>query len=250
MAEEEAQPIPPGEQKHWFKPMLLLLALFLVAFIVTVIVVDARRAKEGTDTVASLTAGSDAQASVGALPSVNRSVNPQLETPDDPSIGPAGAPVVVVAFVDFQCPYCQQMFTVFRELAAAYSTRVRFIVRDFPVTQLHPEAQAAAEAAACAHALGGNDKFWAYHDKLYLNQESLGAPAYAALALQVGLDGDDFTRCVESGQTTQEVNADFLDGIALGVTGTPTFFFNGYRVQGVIAKEKFARVLDLLLTGE
>lgn len=227
--------------------MLLLLVLFLVVFVVTVIVVDTHRVKKATDPLAELTAGSAAQSSVGTLPSVNRSVNPQLETADDPALGPAGAPVVVVMFIDFQCPYCRQMFPAFRELAVAYSNRVRFIVRDFPVTQLHAEAQAASEAAGCIYELGGNDKFWAYHDKLYLNQDALGTSTYRTLATQVGVEDQAFTACVESGRTKTEVDQDFLDGIALGVTGTPTFFFNGYRVQGVIAKDKFAKVLDLLL---
>lgn len=238
----------PMAQRHWFKPMLLLLALFVVVFLITVVVVDARRAKQPKDSLASLTAGSSSQSTVATLPVVNRSVNPQLETKDDPSLGPTTAPVVVVMFIDFQCPYCRQMFSTFREVAVAYSNRVRFILRDFPVTQLHEQAQASSEAAACVYTLGGNERFWSYHDKLYLNQDELGPDLYRTLAVQVGVDEAAYTRCVESRQTQAEVDADFLDGVALGVTGTPTFFFNGYRVQGVIPKESFTKVLDLLLT--
>jgi protein-disulfide isomerase len=227
--------------------MLFLLGLFVLAFFVTVLGVDYRRAHPSTsDPLASLTAGSASQSTVGIVSGTVRPAIPQIETADDPFLGPAEASVVVVEFVDFQCPYCKEVYTMVRELAAQYGNRVKFIIRDFPLSEIHPEAQAAAEASGCAFEQG-NDKFWAYHDKLYQNQDSLSVTSYATLASQVNLDEEKFATCMSSHTRSTEILGDLADGAAVGVTGTPTFFLNGYRVQGVIPKDKFAKALDLLL---
>lgn len=234
-------------ERHWFKPMLLLIALFVLVFFATIIGIDYRRAHPATtDPLASLTAGSAAQSTVGTVSGTVRPAIPQIETSDDPFLGPAEAKVVVVEFVDFQCPFCKQVYPMVRELAAQYGNRVKFILRDFPLNDIHPEAQAAAEASGCAFAQG-NEKFWAYHDKLYQNQETLSESSYAALAAQVNLDEAAFATCMSSHARRDEITTDLADGAAVGVTGTPTFFLNGYRVQGVIPKDKFAKALDLLL---
>lgn len=234
-------------QRHWFKPMLLLLGLFALVFFTTILGVNYRRSHPTqTDPLASLTAGSASQSTSGTVSGTVRPAIPQIETADDPFLGPAEAKVIVVEFIDYQCPFSKKEYTTFRELAVQYGNRVKFILRDFPLNDINPEAQAAAEASGCAFAQG-NDKFWAYHDKLYQNQESLSAASYAAIASQVNLDEQAFATCMSTNARRDEITGDLADGAAIGVTGTPTFFLNGYRVQGVIPKDKFAKALDLLL---
>ncbi|MDP2789819.1 MAG: thioredoxin domain-containing protein [bacterium] len=237
----------PAPQRHWFKPMLLLLALFVLVFFTTVLGVDYRRAHPSqTDPLASLTAGSASQSTSGTVSGTVRPAIPQIETADDPYLGPAEAKVIVVEFIDFQCPFCKQVYPMVRELAAQYGNRVKFILRDFPLNDIHPEAQAAAEASGCAFEQG-NDKFWAYHDKLYQNQELLNAATYTAIASQVNLNEQKFATCMSSGARKSEILGDLADGAAIGVTGTPTFFLNGYLVKGTFPKDMFAKALDLLL---
>jgi len=237
----------PPVQRHWFKPLMLMLGLFVLAFLVTAFVVENRRGvPPAGDAFANLTSGTSSQATVGNVNTSVRPAIPKLETEDDPFLGPANASIVVVQFMDFQCPFCEQAFATLREIAAQYGDRVKFIIRDFPLTDIHPEAQAAAEAAGCAFAQG-SEKFWAYHDKLYLNQASFSTAYFAAAAQQVGLDVGKFNACVASGERKAEITEDYLDGVAAGVRGTPTFYFNGRMVQGVIPKETFAKVLDLFL---
>lgn len=227
--------------------MLLLLGLFILIFLTTLFGIDYRKThRTQTDPLATLTAGSASQSTSGTVTGTVRPAIPHIETEDDPFLGPAEAKVIVVEFIDFQCPFCKQVYPMVRELAAQYGNRVKFILRDFPLNDIHPEAQAAAEASGCAFAQG-NEKFWAYHDKLYQNQASLSSTAYAALAAQVNLDEAAFATCMSSHARQEEIAVDLADGAAVGVSGTPTFFLNGYRVQGVIPKEKFAKALDLLL---
>lgn len=246
--EDSASPAPEAAtQRHWFKPMLLLLGLFILVFLATLFGIDYRKTHPSqTDPLASLTAGSAAQSTIGTVTGTVRPAIPQIETTDDPFLGPPASKVIVVEFGDFQCPYCKDEYQTFRELAAQYGNRVKFIFRDFPLSEIHPEAQAAAEAAGCAFEQG-NDKFWAYHDKLYQNQDTLSAASYATIAAQVNLDEGKFAACMSSHARFDEIQSDVADGAAVGVTGTPTFYLNGYRVQGVIPKEKFAKALDLLL---
>ena len=225
---------------------MLLLGLFVCTFLITAFVVENRQGPPVADAFASLTSGTSSQATVGNVNTSVRPAIPQLETEDDPYLGPEKANVIVVEFIDYQCPFCKQAFSPMRELALEYSNRVKFIVRDFPLTDLHPQAEIAAEAAGCAQAQG-LEKFWAYHDKLYLNQDALTENVYPTLAAQVGLDRAQFAACLASGERKPEIAADYADAAAAGARGTPTYYINGRMVQGVIPKESFAKVLDLLL---
>ncbi|MEK7518761.1 MAG: DsbA family protein [Patescibacteria group bacterium] len=238
---------PSQPVRHWFKPMLLLLALFVLVFFATILGVNYRRAHPTkSDPLGELTLGSTSQSTSGTVSGTIRPAIPQIETADDPFLGPAEAKVIVVEFIDYQCPFSKTEYSTFREIAAQYGNRVKFILRDFPLNDINPEAQAAAEASGCAFEQG-NDKFWAYHDKLFQNQESLSPTSYAAIASQVNLDEQAFATCMSTHARQAEITGDLADGAAIGVTGTPTFFLNGYRVQGVIPKDKFAKALDLLL---
>jgi len=159
---------------------------------------------------------------------------------DDPRLGSEDPVLTIVQFGDFQCPYCQQVSDTVRKLAVTYQDQVQFIYRDYPASDIHPEAQRAAEAAGCAHE---QDMFWQYHDKLYLNQDDLSESALKNYASQIGLEMESFIFCFDYGYYRSEVNDDYADGVMAGVQGTPTFFFNGHKVAGAIPEGIFEAII-------
>lgn len=167
---------------------------------------------------------------------------------DDPYLGNENAKVVVVEFGDFQCPFCKQAFPIVRELMNTYADRVVFIFRDYPISDIHPDAQKAAEAAQCAWDQGAN-QFWAFHDRLFLNQNDLTVPFLKEHASSAGLDRTLFDQCLDSGTNTTEVASDYADGLRAGVRGTPTFFINGRRYEGPLSKSVFEQILQTELNA-
>lgn len=149
-----------------------------------------------------------------------------------PSIGPADAPLTVVAFLDYQCPFSQRSAAALREAMVKYQNRVRFIVRDFPIEEIHPEAFQSALGARCAFAQDAS-KGWAMHDALYLNQSQQSAADVERYAAQAGIDMTKYRTCVEGQIFAGSIREDLADGLRAGVQGTPTYFFNGIRIQGV-----------------
>lgn len=168
------------------------------------------------------------------------------ESASAPSLGSAAAPVRVVEFVDFSCPYSKEENSIIRELALANPDRVRLQVRNFPVDELHPDARAAAVAAACA---GEQGKYWAMHDSLFASQNDQGSFSAADLrryAIGAGVDGGKYDACLKADKLAAAVAADHDAGIALGVTGTPTFFVNGYKIDGAIPADIWQKILKLV----
>lgn len=160
---------------------------------------------------------------------------------NDPAQGPANAPVVVVAFSDFQCPFCKRVLPSLQKMQAEYGDRVRLVFRDFPLS-IHDEAFVAAEAGQCAN---DQDKFWPYHDKLFENQEQGLAPdKLKEYARQVGLDGGKFDACLDGGTHRAAVEQDLAEAETYGVTGTPTFFVNGRFLSGAQPFEAFKELID------
>lgn len=153
------------------------------------------------------------------------------DTANDPVLGASSAAITVVEFGDFGCPYSQESSYVVRALAQKYGDRVRFIYRDFPIVELHPDAPHAAEAGNCAYEQG---KFWEYHDKLFAHQDLLGEESLLEYAKQIGLNMGQFRTCLRGGKYRQEVAEDEAAGVLAGVRGTPTFFINGQRIPGSI----------------
>jgi protein-disulfide isomerase len=165
-----------------------------------------------------------------------------VENKTDPYWGAIDAPIVIVEFSDFECPFCKQMYPILRELSIDYPTEVKFIYRDFLG---HDNSQKSAEAAECAN---DQNKFLPYHDKLFTNQENLDLASLKKYARQVGISNlDEFDKCLDSGQYEKEVSADFADAIKLNIKGTPTFFINGTMVQGVKPKSFFVEVFNHIL---
>jgi protein-disulfide isomerase len=171
----------------------------------------------------------------------------QVDTGGDPQIGPDNAKVTIVEFSDFQCPYCKR----FRDdtldaLIKEYGDKIRFVYRDFPLSSLHPEAEKSAEAAECANEQG---KFWEMHDLLYENQATLGDALYKDLADQLKLDTKQFDECLSSGKYADKVAADQKAGESYGVSGTPTFFINGWSLVGAQPITAFETIIDRELGG-
>ena len=182
---------------------------------------------------------------------VNIEINlPEPEPPilsvsadDDPSMGPANAPVTIVEFSDFQCPYCKLSLPIIKEILGKYPGKVKVVYRDYPGPN-HPHAQGAAEAAQCA---GDQGKFWEYHDSLFARQTPGTGWNFADLAKEIGLNQDAFATCLNTGRYREEVAKDLHDGLKLGVTSTPTFFINGRPLVGAKPFVEFQAVIDRLL---
>jgi protein-disulfide isomerase len=158
-------------------------------------------------------------------------------------VGPANAPVTIVEFSDFQCPYCKLSVPMIKEILAKYPGKVKVVYRDYPGPN-HPHAQQAAEAAQCA---GDQGKFWEYHDSLFDRQAPGTGWNFTQLAKEIGLNQDAFATCLNTGHYREEVAKDLHDGLKLGVTSTPTFFINGRPLVGAQPFAEFQAVIDRLL---
>jgi protein-disulfide isomerase len=150
-------------------------------------------------------------------------------TPKDYVQGPDDAPVTLVEYGDYQCPYCGQAYPIVKRVQKHFGKTLRFVFRNFPLREAHPHAESAAETAEYA---GAHGKFWEMHDLLFENQERLGEPLYLELAKKLGLDAAAFRQSLADGQYRNRVDSDFTGGVRSGVNGTPTFFINGERHDG------------------
>ena len=167
---------------------------------------------------------------------------------DDTILGPEDAKITIIEFGDYECSFCKQWNAeIWPQLQAAYPDRIQLVYRDFPLIGLHENAVPAAEAANCA---GEQGKYWAYHDLLFQNQESLSDEKYAILASELGLSISSFNTCLTDQTYASEVEDDFQEAITLGLTGTPTFFINGYRVEGVPSFDDFQGIIENILALE
>ncbi len=160
--------------------------------------------------------------------------------------GPENAPVTIVEFSDFECPYCGRATPTIQELLAKYPDEVRFYYRHLPLPS-HSHARAAATAAICAQVQG---KFWTYHDTLFANQNALGDDDLRRYAEQVELDLDQFDACLASPETAARIDEDLAAAEELGVTGTPVFFVNGIRLKGAQPIAKFVQLIEEELAAQ
>jgi protein-disulfide isomerase len=160
--------------------------------------------------------------------------------PSDPVSGTASARVEIIEFSDFQCPYCQRVAPVLKQLMAKYGDRVKLVWKDFPLPN-HPDARPAAEAALCANDQG---KFWAYHDKLFDNQSALTAVNMKEWAVQLGMNAATFNACFDKGTHRQLVEEDQEEGSRYGVSSTPTVYINGRAVVGAMPLETYEAIIQ------
>ena len=168
-----------------------------------------------------------------------------VETAGSASRGPDNAPVTIVEFSEFQCPFCRRVAPTVREIEARYRGRVRLVFRHFPLAR-HKEAPKAAEAAECAREQG---RFWEMHDVLFENAERLSVADLKQHARTAGVEGAAFDACLDSGRHEARVRKDLADAQSYGASGTPMFFVNGRLVSGAQPYAVFARVIDEELRG-
>jgi predicted DsbA family dithiol-disulfide isomerase len=146
-----------------------------------------------------------------------------------PSRGAPTAPVTIVEFSDFECPFCGGLYPTLKTIEAAYPATVRVVYRQYPLRNVHPHAEKAAEASLCANEQG---RFWEMHDSMFENQQQLTVPALEQRAVDLKLDTRAFDTCLESGREVAAIDKDIAEGLAAGVTGTPTMFVNGRILPG------------------
>ncbi len=156
------------------------------------------------------------------------------------ALGPESAPVTIVEFSDFQCPYCSRVVPTLKELVARYPEQVRIVFRHLPL-DFHAQARGAAQASICA---GQQDRFWEYHDLLFANQRTMGRDQLSSYATGLGLDVELFEACMAAPETDALVAADLEAAERLGATGTPAFFINGIFLNGAQPLEAFEKLIE------
>ena len=154
--------------------------------------------------------------------------------------GPADAPVTLLEYGDYECPYCGAAYPILKQVQEQMGDRLRFVFRNFPITTSHPHSEQAAEAAEAAASQG---KFWEMHDRLYEHQQQLSDPDLHDHAEQLGLDVAKFDRELVDHVHADRVREDFMSGVHSGVNGTPTFYLNGSRYDGSYETESLLAAL-------
>ncbi len=164
----------------------------------------------------------------------------KIATAGSPARGPVNAPVEIVEFSDFQCPFCFRAHPTVQRVLTTYGNKIRFVYRNYPLPS-HPDARPAAEAAQCANEQG---KFWEYHDRLFADQSKLDDDDLKASAAALGMDAAKFNACVDSHKYKAAIDADLQAGNEAGVNGTPAFFINGRMLSGAQPYDEFKKVID------
>jgi len=174
----------------------------------------------------------------------NEMINVTID--DDTIKGSESAPVTIIEFSDYECPFCARFYSeTLSQIEKEYieTGKVRFVYRDFPLSG-HRYAQKSAEAAECA---GEQDKYWEYHNLLFENQKEWSQKGISQLkeyAGQLGLNRDRFDKCLDRGEMEDEVKKDFNDGVSAGVQGTPAFFINGKIISGAQPFSAFKKIIE------
>lgn len=169
---------------------------------------------------------------------------PELTVPvgaSDHVQGPDGAPVTLVEYGDYECPHCGRAYPIVKRVQAKMGDKLRFVFRNFPLTQAHPHALHAAEAAEIAATQG---KFWEMHDMLFENQNALDDESLIAYAAKIGLDVEKFREDLQNDTFEERVRENFMGGAESGVNGTPTFFVNGVRFNQPWDEETLLKALQ------
>ena len=150
----------------------------------------------------------------------------------------------MVEYGDYECPFCGQSHPIVNSILKHFGDDLSLVYRHFPLTQVHPHAQSAAETAEFA---GAHGRFWEMHDALFANQQRLGLPLYLALATALKLSQEELLTALETGRYAPKIRRDFIGGVRSGVNGTPSFFINGYRYDGSYDFDSLVSAIDAAL---
>lgn len=161
--------------------------------------------------------------------------------PADHAQGPADAPTTLVEYGDYECPHCGRAHPIVKALQKRFGTQLRFVFRNFPLREMHPNAEAAAETAEFA---ATQDKFWEMHDLIYENQQDLSDELLSDLAKRLKIDARGLARALETGEFAKRLKKDFSGGVRSGVNGTPTFFINGQRHDSDFELDTLVRAIS------
>ena len=222
-----------SKEKLWKYSTFVLIALVLVGAFFSFSGNDI-----GTGTGAVVDNGNNPSPTPSPTPS-----NVEVSIDDDAVKGDKDAPVTIIEFSDYECPFCARFYTqTYGQIQKEYidTGKVKFVYRDFPLG-FHQNAQKAAEAAECA---GEQDKYFDMHDKLFENGVAGGVASFKQFAGQIGLNQGDFDNCLDSGEMADEVKKDMADGQSYGVQGTPAFFVNGKLISGAQPFSAFQQAID------
>ena len=230
------------EKMNGYAKAGLLFGLITIAFLAMLGCVGSAASPDAA-TVAETVQETGGGIGASAAPAVPEN-DPYAEMMDDDSVkGDINAPVTIVEFSDFECPFCGRYYSeTYKRIDEEYikTGKVRYVFRDYPLS-FHADAQKAAEAAECA---GDQGRFWEMHDMIFENQHAMGMMDLKQYAGSLGLDTSAFDTCLYSGKYAEEVLADQRDGAAYGVSGTPTFFINGKAVVGAQPYAVFKEAID------
>jgi protein-disulfide isomerase len=170
----------------------------------------------------------------------------EVSVDNDPMKGDKNAPITMIEFSEYQCPYCKRYVDqTLDQIKEKYidTGKVKYVFRDFPLG-FHEHAKNAAIAAECAREQGGDDTYWEYHDVLFKNSPNLAVDQLKQYAVDLGLNASKFSSCLDSEKYANEIDADIADGSAAGVRGTPAFFINGRLVSGAQPYENFETIIE------
>ena len=175
-------------------------------------------------------------------PAQQEAIRYDIPTEGFPFDGPEDAPIVIVEFSDFECPFCTKWHNeTYLPLLEEYPDQIKLVYRNFPLTSIHPNAYLSAEAAMCA---GDQDAYWPYHEKLFVGEHGLSKLALNEYARELELDTATFEECLESRRYQDFVRADMDYAISIGVQSTPTFYINGQLVVGAQPIQVFRQIID------
>ena len=235
-------------KKSTYKTLIavLVIALMGVSFVSGYTIGGSANTITGAATAQQPTAQQPTQPTAPSQPSQPSAPSPtvQVSADDDPVKGDANAPIEIIEFSDFQCPFCGRFFSdTLPQLQKEYidTGKAKLVYRDFPLSSIHPQATPAAEAAECAKE---QNKFWEFHDKIFQNQAAMSDASYKQWAKDLGLNAQQFNDCVDNRKYKSEVEKDYQDGQSAGVSGTPAFFVNGIKISGAQPFASFKTIID------
>lgn len=219
--------------KEYFVPVAILVAGSMVSLAVLV---------AGGSTIPQQ--GLSAEVA-GTIEGINEPSDAVLAVTDQDYIrGNPNAPITIVEYSDFECPFCSRFHPTIQQILAEYGDQVRWVYRHFPLDQIHPEATPSAEASECIAEQKGADGFWQFADAMFENQSRLGNSLYREVASQIGADMAQFDNCVTTRKYQDKVKADQAGGAKLGVNGTPGSFVNGTPIRGALPYENVKAIIE------